>query len=416
MGNCAPRLGGGEFELPDLKARNYYGTTEHNEDDRLTKTIFPLSYEENKNSRLPEIIQKADKKLFEDQHFSMNERKSLRLSILFNYETNRTRIYTKRDETDIIQLNIEFTYLTSVFYLLCNRKAKAELLPRLVENQETNNNGIYSTHLWCNGEPHTVIIDDRMPTHNDNFLFLRVVKGIELWPLILEKAWVKMIGSYEAALGLSPEESFEELTGIPAYTYTIRANNREFIRRTIQEAKERKYWIALIAHPQLKDLQSKQVFLVENVEYNEYKLISPYVSYQFEKYNQSRRGEVIVREDDIFSHFEHVVIGFCKDGYVPLSLPVTCDSREEVIFELNVRKEEEVSIRFNQLYHGYLKPDTREYYQYSPVLIELYEAVESDGERKKFKLKDFCQGCNRSLLGARSSRRSISMQSVANKS
>ena len=47
-----------------------------------------------------------------------------------------------------------------------------------------------------------------MPTQNDNFLFLRVVKGVELWPLILEKAWVKMIGGYQEALGLSPEESY----------------------------------------------------------------------------------------------------------------------------------------------------------------------------------------------------------------
>lgn len=48
-----------------------------------------------------------------------------------------------------------------------------------------------------------------MPTHNDNFLYLRIVKGIELWPLILEKAWCKQIGSYERAKGLSPEDAFE---------------------------------------------------------------------------------------------------------------------------------------------------------------------------------------------------------------
>lgn len=154
------------------------------------------------------MIQTPSDHLFEDSNFRMASNKSLRLSILFNFETNRTRIYSKKEETDItnfIQLNIEFSYLTSVFYLLCNRKAKSELLPKMIENQETNMYGCYSTHIWCNGERHNVIIDDRMPTQNDNFLFLRVVKGVELWPLILEKAWVKMIGSYEAALGLSPE-------------------------------------------------------------------------------------------------------------------------------------------------------------------------------------------------------------------
>ena len=65
--------------------------------------------------------------LFEDKHFSLDSKKSLRLSILFNFETNRTKIFSKKEETDItnfIQLNIEFTYITSVFYMLGGRQAK----------------------------------------------------------------------------------------------------------------------------------------------------------------------------------------------------------------------------------------------------------------------------------------------------
>ena len=92
--------------------------------------------------------------------------------------------------------------------MLCQRKYINDILGRMIENQETNTFGAYSTTLWCNGEKHNVIVDDKMPTQNDNFLFLRVVKGVELWPLILEKAWVKMIGGYQEALGLSPEESY----------------------------------------------------------------------------------------------------------------------------------------------------------------------------------------------------------------
>lgn len=69
---------------------------------------------------------------------------------------------------------------------------------------------------------------------------------------------------------------------------------------------------------------------------------------------------------------------------------------------MNVKREEEVSIRFNQLYHGYFRPEDRPNYQYSPILIELYEINESDGNRRCI-LKDYCQGCNRSLIGHRSS-------------
>ena len=99
-----------------------------------------------------------------------------------------------------------------------------------------------------------------MPTQNDNFLYLRIVKGIELWPLILEKAWCKQIGSYERAKGLSPQDAFEEITGVPAYTYNLRANSRSSIKTMVSSALSKGYWIALIACSGLIDLKNGQVF------------------------------------------------------------------------------------------------------------------------------------------------------------
>lgn len=99
-----------------------------------------------------------------------------------------------------------------------------------------------------------------MPTHNDDFLYLRIVKGIELWPLILEKAWCKQIGSYERAKGLSTEDAFEEITGIPAYTYNLQANNRSSIKTMVSAAMSKGYWIALIGRSGLSDLINQQVF------------------------------------------------------------------------------------------------------------------------------------------------------------
>lgn len=80
-----------------------------------------------------------------------------------------------------------------------------------------------------------------------------------------------------------------------------------------------------------------------------------------------------MKEEDIFTHFEYAVVGYYKPGYVTTSLNIDCKSREEIIIELNVNKMEDVSIRFNQFYEGYLKEDQREIYDYSPVLMELYK-------------------------------------------
>ena len=99
-----------------------------------------------------------------------------------------------------------------------------------------------------------------------------------------------MIGAYDSACGLSPEDSFEEITGAPAYTYTIKSNNRSTIRSIMLNAMRNDYWVTLIARNHLADLQNRQVFYLENIDLDQYRIISPYVSYNFERYQQKRRG------------------------------------------------------------------------------------------------------------------------------
>jgi hypothetical protein len=61
--------------------------------------------------------------------------------------------------------------------------------------------------LFCNGEEHTVIVDDIIPVDRDQFEYSALL-GKEIWPCLLEKAWCKQIGGYERAKGFSPEECF----------------------------------------------------------------------------------------------------------------------------------------------------------------------------------------------------------------
>lgn len=49
-----------------------------------------------------------------------------------------------------------------------------------------------------------------------------------------------------------------------------------------------------------------------------------------------------------------MVVGYWKPLYSLYSLKVDCDSRQEMLFELEVGSFQDISIRFNQLYRGYL--------------------------------------------------------------
>lgn len=62
----------------------------------------------------------------------------------------------------------------------------------------------------------------------------------------------------------------------------------------MRNAKMNHYWVSLIARHHLPDLKGKQVFVVESIDNEWYRIISPYVDYHFDRYQMTKRGEVII--------------------------------------------------------------------------------------------------------------------------
>ncbi|KAM7395233.1 hypothetical protein PAMA_006817 [Pampus argenteus] len=148
----------------------------------------------------------SKKVLFEDPLFPADD------SSLFYSHKSSMKFEWKRPTLMNLLLTGDCWLLAAIACLTLNEKLLYRVIPPDQSFTE-NYAGIFHFQFWRYGEWIDVVVDDRIPTFNNQLVFTKSFRKNEFWSALLEKAYAKLHGSYEALKGGNALDAMEDFTG-----------------------------------------------------------------------------------------------------------------------------------------------------------------------------------------------------------
>ncbi|XP_048488700.1 calpain-C [Plutella xylostella] len=127
--------------------------------------------------------------------------------------TNTVFVQDNSDTFDVIPGKMGDRWLVSCLGVLYLSKGLFYRVVPADQRFEEPYTGVFRFRLWWCGQWVEVLVDDRLPTVNGRLAFLQTAHSNQMWPSLLEKAYAKLHGSYEALKYGSLLDGLADLTG-----------------------------------------------------------------------------------------------------------------------------------------------------------------------------------------------------------
>ena len=211
-----------EERSEDPKEKEPKEDIDYIDDDRThpwteTGKLYNQDFNELKSSAI------SSGKLFEDPEFPPNNR-----SLYYSKRPPHSLVWKRASELsgtpkffedgasrfDINQGELgDCWLLAAIAGVAMDKSLLYKVVPKEQSFVKTHYAGIFHFRFWQYGEWIDVVIDDYLPTRGGELIYLHSKAKDEFWPALLEKAYAKLYGSYEALVGGMVGEALDDLTG-----------------------------------------------------------------------------------------------------------------------------------------------------------------------------------------------------------